>query len=88
MRKAAEKMEFEKAAELRNMMTNVRQTTKRAALYRGTLPSAIDPLAMFRRSAMGCSFPHCAVMECFDISNISHHPRGRLDGVFPRWRAG
>jgi excinuclease ABC subunit C len=46
MRKAADKMEFEKAAELRNMIDDVRQTTRQVRRFtRGTLPSAIDPLA-------------------------------------------
>src|ERR1700730_18902940 len=46
MSKAAEKMDFEKAAELRNMIEDVRQTTKPMRRFtRHTLPSAIDPMA-------------------------------------------
>src|SRR5213596_3201690 len=42
MRKAAEKMDFEKAAALRNMIEDVRETTKPVRRFtRGSLPSAI-----------------------------------------------
>src|SRR5438270_1396578 len=73
MRKAAEKMEFEKAAELRNMIDDVRQTTKQVRRFtRGTLPSAIDPLADVQTLGDGLQLPRLPrVMECFDISNIS-----------------
>src|SRR5881227_633583 len=46
MRKAAGKMDFEKAAELRNMIADLRNTTKPTRRFtRGSLPSTIDPLA-------------------------------------------
>src|SRR6266496_945159 len=46
MRKAAEKTDFEKAAELRNMIEDLRSTTKPMRRFtRGSLPSAIDPMA-------------------------------------------
>src|SRR6267143_1122700 len=73
MRKAAEKMEFEKAAELRNMIDDVRQTTKQVRRFtRGTLPSAIDPLADVQALGDALQLSRLPrVMECFDISNIS-----------------
>src|SRR5256886_956666 len=73
MRKAAEKMEFEKAAELRNMIDDVRQTTRQTRRFtRGTLPSVIDPLADVQALGDGLQLPRLPrVMECFDISNIS-----------------
>jgi len=73
MRKAAEKMDFEKAAELRNMIDDVRETTRSTRRFtRGTLPSAIDPMADMQAlgEALQLSRPP-RVMECFDISNIS-----------------
>src|ERR1700726_389398 len=73
MRKAAEKMDFEKAAELRNMIDDVRQTTRSTRRFtRGTLPSAIDPMADVHSlgEALQLARPP-RVMECFDISNIS-----------------
>src|SRR5438067_9594006 len=73
MRKAAEKMEFEKAAELRNMIDDVRQTTRQMRRFtRGTLPSAIDPVADVQSLGDALHLPRLPrVMECFDISNIS-----------------
>ncbi len=73
MRKAAEKMDFEKAAELRNMVEDLRSTTKPTRRFtRGSLPSAIDPMAEVQAlaDALQLSRTPC-VMECFDISNIS-----------------
>ncbi|MDQ2825248.1 MAG: excinuclease ABC subunit UvrC [Verrucomicrobiota bacterium] len=73
MRKAAEKTDFEKAAELRNMINDLRSTTKATRRFtRGSLPSTIDPMADVQALADALQLsrlPH--VMECFDISNIS-----------------
>jgi len=73
MRKAAEKMDFEKAAELRNMIDDLRSTTKPMRRFtRGSLPSAIDPMADVQALADALQLPLAPhVMECFDISNIS-----------------
>ena len=73
MRKAAEKMDFEKAAELRNMIEDLRSTTKPMRRFtRGSLPSAIDQMADVQALADALQLPRVPrVMECFDISNIS-----------------
>jgi excinuclease ABC subunit C len=73
MRKAAEKMDFEKAAELRNMVEDLRNTTKPTRRFvRGNLPSTIDPMADVKALADALQLPRVPnVMECFDISNIS-----------------
>src|SRR6184192_420102 len=73
MRKAAEKMDFEKAAELRNMMEDVRNTTRSTRRFtRGSLPSTIDPIADVQALADALRLPRAPrMMECFDISNIS-----------------
>src|SRR5436189_4936634 len=73
MRKAAKKMDFEKAAELRNMVDDLRSTTRPMRRFtRGSLPSSIDPLADVRALADALQLPQVpGVMECFDISNIS-----------------
>jgi excinuclease ABC subunit C len=73
MRKAAEKMDFEKAAELRNMVEDLRSTTKPTRRFtRGSLPSTIDPMAEVQALADALQLPRTPrVMECFDISNIS-----------------
>ena len=73
MHKAAEKMDFEKAAELRNMIQDVRNTTRATRRFtRGTLPGTIDPMADVQAlaDALRLADPP-RVMECFDISNIS-----------------
>src|SRR5205807_4056095 len=73
MHKAAGKMDFEKAAELRNMIEDVRETTRQTRRFtRGTLPSAIDPMADVQALGDGLQLLQLPrVMECFDISNIS-----------------
>ncbi len=73
MRKAAKKMDFEKAAELRNMIDDLRSTTRPMRRFtRGSLPSTIDPMADVRALADALQLSQVPrVMECFDISNIS-----------------
>ena len=73
MKKAAVKMDFEKAAELRNMVADLRSTTKPMRRFtRGSLPSTIDPIADVQGLADALQLTRLpAVMECFDISNIS-----------------
>ncbi len=73
MRKAAKKMDFEKAAELRNMVDDLRSTTRPMRRFtRGSLPSSIDPMSDVRGLADALQLPQVPrVMECFDISNIS-----------------
>ena len=73
MRKAAEKLDFEKAAELRNMLDDLRRTTKPMRRFtRHSLPSAIDPGADVESLEEALQLPRApVVMECFDISNIS-----------------
>jgi excinuclease ABC subunit C len=73
MQKAAGKLDFEKAAELRNMLEDLRRTTKPTRRFtRHSLPSAIDPASDVQTLADALQLPRLpAVMECFDISNIS-----------------
>lgn len=73
MHKAAEKMDFEKAAELRDMIADLRATTKPTRRFtRGSLPSSIDPMADVQELADALQLSRAPrVMECFDISNIS-----------------
>src|SRR2546427_909190 len=72
MHKAAEKMDFEKAAELRNMIEDLRSTTRPTRRFtRGSLPSAIDPMADLQALADALRLPeYPRVMGRFDISNI------------------
>jgi excinuclease ABC subunit C len=73
MKTAAEKLNYEKAAELRNMLEDLRRTTRPARRFtRGSLPTSIDPEADLRSLADALLLPVLPVaMECFDISNIS-----------------
>ena len=73
MRKAAEKLDFEKAAELRNMLEDLRRTTKPMRRFtRHSLPSTIDPASDVQALAEALQLTRLPlVMECFDISNIS-----------------
>ncbi len=73
MRKAAKKMDFEKAADLRNMIADLRSTTRPMRRFtRGSLPSSIDPMADVHALADALQLSQVPrVMECFDISNIS-----------------
>ena len=73
MKRAAENLEFEKAAEMRNMLDDLRRTTRPTRRFtRGSLPTSIDPKADLEALADALLLPGLpAVMECFDISNIS-----------------
>src|SRR6202030_320447 len=73
MRAQAEKLDFEKAVELRNMLDDLRRTTRPARRFtRGSLPTAMDPKADLQALADAPLLPDApTVMECFDISNIS-----------------
>ena len=83
------KLDFEKAAELRNMLDDLRRTTKPMRRFtRHSLPThnrSARRRAGIGRGAAAAAPPN--VMECFDISNISHHARGRVDGFLPRRRS-
>jgi excinuclease ABC subunit C len=73
MKVAAEKLDFERAAQIRNMLEDLRRTTKPTRRFtRGSLPSAVDPATDLKALADALLLagpPH--IMECFDISNIS-----------------
>src|SRR6195256_5463044 len=73
MRKSAGKLDFEKAAELRNMLDDLRRTTKPMRRFtRHSLPSAIDPVSDVQSLGDALQLTRVpAIMECFDISNIS-----------------
>ncbi len=73
MHEAAAKMNFEKAAQLRDMVDDLRRTTAPTRRFtRHSLPSTINPVADLKALGDALSLPHLPlVMECFDISNIS-----------------
>lgn len=74
MREAAASLDFERAAELRDMIANLERTLRPTRQFRGRgVPGkAIDPGADVAElgECLGLGAPP-EVMECFDISNIS-----------------
>lgn len=74
MHAAAKKLDFEKAAELRNMLEDLRKTTKPMRRFtRQDLPKgSIDPTSDLLALKEALKLPVLPmVIECFDISNIS-----------------
>ncbi len=73
MKAAAERMDFEKAAQLRNLLGDLKTTTKPVVRFtRKSLPTTVTPesdLLALRDALQLDRVPR--VMECFDISNIS-----------------
>lgn len=73
MLNASKKLDFERAAELRDLIENLKRTTKPMRRFtRHSLPSTVDPAADLQalKDALQLNAPP-TVMECFDISNIS-----------------
>lgn len=76
MRQAAIKLDFERAADLRNMLDDLRKTTANTRKFTRSLervvPSTIDPQGDVKalQDALNLAVPPVH-MECFDISNIS-----------------
>ena len=75
MKKAAAKLEFERAAQLRDLLTDLRQTTAKTSQFKRlpyTLPVALDPARDLLELAgvLGLAAPPLRI-EGFDISNIS-----------------
>lgn len=73
MERAAESLDFEKAASLRNLLRDLKETSRPTRRFtRKSLPSVIEPendVEGLREALRLPSLPR--VMECFDISNIS-----------------
>lgn len=75
MQKAAMKLDFEKAAELRDMVEDLKKTFSPTRTFqrgaRAKVISTLDPMADVKelQEALGMEKPPL-VMECFDIANI------------------
>jgi len=71
---AADRLDFEKAASLRNLLDDLKTTARPMTRFtRKPLPSTVNPeedLAALAEALRLSSPP--AIMECFDISNISN----------------
>jgi excinuclease ABC subunit C len=73
MKAAAERLDFEKATVLRDLLEDLKTTTRPMMRFtRKSLPTTVNPEADLAalRDALGLAAPP-RVMECFDISNIS-----------------
>ena len=72
MKKAAERKDFEKAASLRNLVEDLKKTTRPARRFFRDLPSTVVPERDLEtlRDVLGLGVVPARI-ECFDISNIS-----------------
>ncbi|QSR85379.1 excinuclease ABC subunit UvrC [Methylacidimicrobium sp. B4] len=72
MEEAAARLEFERAADLRNLWEDLRQTTRPVKRFLRAYEPALSPSRDLEElaAALGLTTPP-PVMECFDISNIS-----------------
>lgn len=75
MEKAAEKLQFEKAARLRDIIGNLEKTLSPARSFvrgRGGVPSTVNPAEDLAELQDALGLPDkLEIMECFDISNVS-----------------
>ena len=73
MKTAAGRLDFEKAAQLRNLLDDLKTTTKTMTRFtRKSLPTTIQPEADIAALQAALALPRPPrIMECFDISNIS-----------------
>ena len=74
MNAAAEALEFERAARLRDIRENIVKTLEPARRFTrktADLPGTVNPEADLAELAQALGMPRPQVMECFDISNLS-----------------
>ena len=72
MKKAAERQDFEKAASLRNLLDDLKKTTRPVRKFFRALPSTVVPEKELEALRDVLRLPVVpARIECFDISNIS-----------------
>ena len=74
MNEAAEALEFERAARLRDVRENILKTLEPARRFTRSapdLPGTVNPEADLAELAQLLRLPPPQVMECFDISNLS-----------------
>ncbi|MEM6884829.1 MAG: excinuclease ABC subunit UvrC [Verrucomicrobiota bacterium] len=72
MKRAAEKHDFEKAAQLRNILEDLQRTTKKQKRFVRELPSTVAPEQDMQALQQALGMDHLPLhIECFDISNIS-----------------
>ncbi len=72
MKAAAERLDFEKAAEIRNLLDDLRRTTQPTKRFARQFVTTVQPTGDMHalQEALGMAEPP-QIIECFDISNIS-----------------
>ena len=72
MEKAAERLDFERAAEIRNLLDDLRKTTRPTKRFARQFVTTVKPVEdmLALQEALGMAEPP-HIIECFDISNIS-----------------
>ena len=72
MEKAAARLDFERAAEIRNLLHDLKRTTKPTKRFARRFDTTVKPTEDISalQEALGLSEP-LRIIECFDISNIS-----------------
>ncbi|MFQ3671854.1 MAG: helix-hairpin-helix domain-containing protein [Verrucomicrobiia bacterium] len=72
MHRAAERMDFERAADIRNLLSDLKKTTRPARRFKRHIPTTIIPEEDIERLREVLCLPRrLRHIECFDISNIS-----------------
>ncbi len=72
MHRAAERMDFERAADIRNLLADLKKTTRPARRFKRHIPSTVIPEEDITRLQDVLALPRRPRhIECFDISNIS-----------------
>jgi excinuclease ABC subunit C len=75
MQQASEKLQYEKAARLRDIIDNLEKTLSPARSFArggGTVPSTVKPSEDLEELQQALGLPDkLSIMECFDISNVS-----------------
>src|SRR6202012_267418 len=72
MHRAAERLDFERAAEIRNLLEDLRKTTRPTKRFARRFDTTVRPTEDLSvlQEALGLPEP-LRIIECFDISNIS-----------------
>ena len=72
MEAAAARLDFERAAELRNLLDDLRRTTRPTKRFARQFVTTVQPTEdlLALQAALGLAEPP-GIIECFDISNIS-----------------
>ncbi len=72
MKKAAERLDFERAAEIRNLLSDLKRTTSPTKRFARQFVTTVQPIEDMATLQEALGLPiRPNIIECFDISNIS-----------------